>query len=171
MSDMVELVVLVIETEQERADDRRVRRIAEAADDAVRRAGALDLDHGPLAFEVGAVVGLGHHAFQLALIKPPPGEGPVGRPRGEAEFGRLVNLKEGLKPFMSLRPRPALEVRPIDIDQHVEQGVDRRRFLGEAADAALGGVEASLQHLEGEGVAVSSQQFAVETEARFGQGG
>ncbi len=83
----------------------------------------------------------------------------------------MVNLEEGLKPSMSLRPRPGPEIRPVDIDQHVEEDVDRRRLLGEVPDAALGGVQTRLQHLEGEGVPVTRQQFAVEPEARFRQSG
>ena len=57
--------VVVVEPEQQRADDLAPRGVAKAADDAVRGPQALDLPHaGPLAGLVGQIDLLGDHAVE-----------------------------------------------------------------------------------------------------------
>src|SRR4029077_8378516 len=48
-ADVVEQSLLVVEAEQQRSHQTLAGRVAKAADDAVGRAQALDLEHGPLA--------------------------------------------------------------------------------------------------------------------------
>ena len=56
---MMQQAALVIEAEEERTDLAAVAIIAKAADHAVRRAPALDFEHGALAGAVGQVQALG----------------------------------------------------------------------------------------------------------------
>src|SRR5690606_13989563 len=53
-ADVVEAAAVVVETEQQRADLAAVAGVTEAADDAVRRAQPLHLQHGALAGLVAA---------------------------------------------------------------------------------------------------------------------
>ena len=66
---MVELAGLVIEAQQQRADEAAVALVAEAADDAIGRAQALDLDHRPLAGLIGIGEALGDHAVGGAFAR------------------------------------------------------------------------------------------------------
>ena len=86
-ADMVELAGIVIEAQQQRADEAAVALVAEAADDAIGRAQALDLDHRPLAGLIGIVEALGDHAVGGAFARvtsasPRPWRGRGWRARG-----------------------------------------------------------------------------------------
>ena len=69
--DMVQQTLLVVETQEQRSDDALLRRIAEAAQHAVRGSHPLDLHHGARAGLVG--------------IADPLGDDAVERPSGAAE--------------------------------------------------------------------------------------
>ncbi len=74
MPDEVELAGVVVEAEEDRPDLVAVLVYPVAADDAVDRPAVLDLDHRPLAVDVGLVERLGDDpvaACRLEFVEPP----------------------------------------------------------------------------------------------------
>src|SRR3984893_17669842 len=69
---MIELAFIVVEAEQERPNEVRVRRVAEAPDHAIRRPPFLNLEHGSLAGQIAVLEPLGDDTVQWAatLLEP-----------------------------------------------------------------------------------------------------
>ena len=161
---MVEQSGLVIESQQQRADQLAARPVAKAAHHAVGGAQPLDLDHGALAFKVRGVQALGHHPFQPRVVQPGLSHRSVlgawrdRQPRvvedGDKVLQRAPAFAQGFSPQVLARRRT----------QHVEQGQGRRRLPRQAHDARRRRMQAHLQGLEGKAPAGFDQQLAVEGE-------
>ena len=62
---MMEEPAIIVEAEQERAHEPTAGLVAEPADDTVRSAQMLDLEHGAFTRQVGEVQALGHDPVDL----------------------------------------------------------------------------------------------------------
>jgi hypothetical protein len=70
--NIIELAFAVVEAEQQGGDQPRVPLVAEAADDAIRSAPFLDLEHRALARLISAVEALGDHPVERAAARLEP---------------------------------------------------------------------------------------------------
>ena len=68
-ADVLQVAGVVVEPEQQRADDRPALVPAEPGDHAVRRPHVLDLGHQPLVRAVGQVGGLGDDAVEAGALE------------------------------------------------------------------------------------------------------
>src|SRR5436190_3201810 len=104
-ADMMEQAPLIIEAKQERADFLFLLRIAKAADDTVRGALLLDLDHCPLARLVGLLRPLGDDAVECptAPFEPAQRNLAASRRRRKLKAGNHVLRKEAFQRFSPLR--------------------------------------------------------------------
>src|SRR5262249_37847920 len=96
-ADVVQGPVVVVETEQERADHRAgaVLVPAKAGDDAVGGPRVLDLDHRALTRTIWRVQALGHHAVEPgALEAPEPVLGERAIPRRGRDVHRWLRVAE-----------------------------------------------------------------------------
>ena len=83
---MIELALVVVEAEQQRADLAAAGRVAEPADHAVGGSKLLDLEHRPLAGDVGAVAALGDDTVESAarIFQPDSAASTRSRVQGES---------------------------------------------------------------------------------------
>src|SRR5262249_16171877 len=92
---VVEKALAVVEAEEERADHRSIRGIAEASHHAVGGALALDLLHaGAITRAIVEIDALGHHPIEGAARhgEPFPRDGDLGRGGGEAATPDVLQL-------------------------------------------------------------------------------
>lgn len=117
---MVEQALVVVEAQQQRADQLAVLAIAEAADHAVGRTLTLDLEHRPRALAVGAVQAFGHDPFELAFIQPGLGRSAIFRPRRQAQPWSALLLVESHERGVAFAQGTLSKVGPVRGLQHVE---------------------------------------------------
>src|SRR6202011_5370183 len=102
---MIELAFIVVEAEQERPDEVRVRRVAEAPDHAIRRPPFLNLEHGSLAGLIDVLEPLGDDAVQCAatLLEPALRFHDIAR-KGRKPYGVLATsrLKKAVESWPAL---------------------------------------------------------------------
>ena len=165
---MVEQAVIIVEPEQQRADLFLLFGIAEAADDAVRGALLLDLDHRPLARAIVVVEALGDHAVERAAAAFQPGESgiPVGGDGRQMHARHRVLCEEALQCLAPFRQRLIEQRLPAELEQ-IEQHQLGGRFLRELAHPAFGRMQPQLQRVERQDVADRNDELAVEQEALF----
>ena len=166
---MVELALVVVEPEQQRADEVAVRRVAEAADDAVGAAQALDLQHRALAGDVRPVERAWRSRRRARrrpcrAIRAPP------RPCGCRARAASPRLRRGARrtppaPRGARSSGSSRQASPSGVIRQSNRIRMRRRLARELADAALGRVQAHLQGVEGQRVAVRDRELAVDHEA------
>ena len=142
MADHLQLAVVVVEAQDQRAERALLLAGAPADDDGVDRPHALDLHHpGALAGPVGGVQLLGDHA--LRALQPRLGLRAVERARREVE--RL--LDQLLEPLAPARERLVEQHLAVLLEQ-VEGDEPGRRLLGQPSHARLGRVDALLERVE-----------------------
>src|SRR5207237_6996640 len=107
-ADVVEQAAGVVEAEEQRPDEPAAGAVAEAADDAVRGALALDLQHRALARLVWLVEALGDDAVErtAGAAQPLAGPGEVAR-RRQHDVGGRVRRDERFQAPASLGERQA----------------------------------------------------------------
>ncbi len=164
---MVECALLIIETQQQGADDLLLLRIAEAADNAIRRPQLLDLDHPAFARLVDAVTRLGDDAVDRAagMLQPFQRLAPLGRARGKPQPIRPASHAEKLlQRGAAVGQRLSGQHVPVRCEA-IEQDKEGRGFGSQAADAAFRRMQPHLQSGEGQRIARRDDEFAVENEA------
>ena len=168
-ADVLELALVVVEAEQEAAEQRPlgggVLVLAVAGDDHVGGARVLDLEHGAAVLGVRRVERLGDHAVEpgaLELVEPAlrllrvlRGAGQVAGPLGAQPAQRLLHRRAPLA-------QGPVDVRLVAEGEQVEGHEAGRRLLGQHVDPGLGRVDPLLQHLELEPVADGDEHLAVE---------
>jgi hypothetical protein len=119
-ADMVEAALVVVEAKEQRADLAALRFVPEAADDAIGRAHALDLEHGALAGFVRALDPLRHDAIDRTaglgqpLLRLGTVAGTGGQPKQTVTIERL---REGLELRPSLAQANAAQVAPVGVSR------------------------------------------------------
>src|SRR5688572_10573836 len=169
-ADVVEQAPVVVEPEQQRADERAVGAVTEAADDAVGRAHALDLDHAlTVAGLVGQVEALGDHPVERRADAGEPlarGLDVVGLGRqDDAVVALEVLAREVFEPRAPRGQRLGGERLAGLVGEEVEHDQRRRALDGELANAAGGGVDALEQVVERQPAVEGDHDLAVEDEA------
>src|SRR5207244_11450822 len=145
-ADVVQEALVVVEAYEERADHAAADGVAEAADHAIDAADELDLDHGvALAGAVGAVGPFGDDAVEIAAHRAEPAlrlAQAHGR-RGEADGAvpRKRLLREGFEQLAAFLERQLDQAAAFVVGEKVEGDEEGRRFGGELADVAFGGVD------------------------------
>ena len=95
---MIELAFIVVEPQQERPDEMRVRCVAESPDHAVRCPALFNLEHGSLAGPIDILEPLGDDAIERAAarLERAPRVHDIAR-KGRKPYGALAadRLKEG----------------------------------------------------------------------------
>src|SRR5262249_51610768 len=158
---------MVIETEKERSNRRRMLAVAEASDDTVGGSDPFPL-YRPVtrAGAIGQVEPLGDYSVQVSSDVFAPGQR-----RGEiAGGGRQGHPRHAECAGEDLQTRASFAQRSVDqratpLDQEVEQDVGGGVLLGELLDAARGRMQTELQLVEGEAARDRYGQLAVEHEA------
>src|SRR5579863_8879567 len=163
---MVELTRIVVEPEQQRRDDAPAAG-AKAADDAVCRVVALDLDRRIAASERIRDVALRDDAVQArqAAAQPELRERGILRGRRKPDGRALgeVSGYERLETFAE-RVQGALVELAAALHEQVEDDVDSRRFLRETRDTACCRMNALQQRVEVGAVVGRDEQLAVDDE-------
>ena len=168
-ADVLELSVVVVEAEQETAQQRSLRRgllvLAVAGDHHVGGAGVLDLEHGAAVLGVRRVERLGDHPVEpgalellepaLRLLRVLGGAGQVAGALGAEPAERLLHRRA------PLAQRP-VGVRLVAEGEQVEGDEAGRCLLGQHVDARLGRVDPLLEHLELQPVTDRHEHLAVE---------
>ncbi len=177
-ADVVELAMIVVQAEQQRADFPALLGVAEAADDAVGGADALDLDHaGALAGCVLAVEALGDNAVEPmggAAADPALRGGKVGSRRRKMNAslarGRFeIGSREFLERHATGGERLGGKRLPFFGQKEIEDEIGAGRLLGEFPDAAFRGMDSLEERVEVEAAMRADDDFAIEHELARGQ--
>ena len=163
---MIELAVLVVEAEQQRADFGAVALVPEAADDTVGGAQAFHFQHRADARLVGAVSAFGDDAVGGTVSrrrKPALSLGKVGREGRQYHLSRTgILLCEAFECATALGHRQVDQRHSVRRQQHVEHDEASGRGSGELSNAAFRRMEAHLQGLEREVTVDFDHQLAVD---------
>src|SRR4051794_37255474 len=161
---MLEDACIVVQAEQERADDACAGLVpAKAGDDALGGARVLDLDHRALARLVRLAGRFGDYAVQaraLELREPLGSRLALARRGGEVNRGFHAPegfLEAGAPGFKWLAHQGAALVR-----KKVECNERSRRFLGELGYARGSRMQAKLQRVKVEAARTRDDDLAVE---------
>src|ERR1700730_8602853 len=161
---------IVVEAEQERPDEVRVRRVAEPPAHAARRPPFLNLEHGSLAGQIAVLEPLGDDTVQWAatLLEPALRFHDIAR-KGRKPYGVLATnrLKKAVESSPALYQWCLQKAFTVWRREQVEQDQDSRRFGGELLDAAFRRVQTHLQRLERECLADRDGELTVEDESAY----
>ena len=131
---MIEQALIIVEAEQERADERAAGGVAKAADDAVSRAEVLDLEHGAHAGPVGQVETLGDDAIERAAAGA--ASQLARRPADQWQARGAGGSRERLS-RKSIRGRRAAREGTIGkVDDRPAPAADRRRSAAQGVSPA-----------------------------------
>jgi hypothetical protein len=150
---VVEDAIVVVQAEQERADDVSLRGIPKAADDAVRGANPFDLLHsGSLGALIRKVESLGDDSVRSRVIGKPCAR--LGRPTRRRAHANVtivsqVLVSEQLQSGAPLGERTVGDVDAI-LDQQIEHEKQGRRLRRQSHDPRRGGMKAEEQRIERE---------------------
>ena len=162
---MVQRALVVVETEQQRANHRAgaVLVPAKTGHHAIGRALVLHLDHRALAGAIGLVEPLGHHAVEpgsLEATEPVLGQRVIARGRRQVH-GRGGACHHVLEALAALGERRLPQVFIAQREQ-VPRHERRRRLRGQQPDPRSGGMDAQQQRLEVEAAGADDDDLAVE---------
>ena len=150
-ADVLEVAVVVVEAEEERADRRSLRVLvpAESGDNAIAVALVLDLEHDAPVRLIDAVLRFCHHAVEARTLEAPE---PIGGRGAVARRGRDVERRRGvgehrLELGAPLRKWGTAQI-VIVLAEHVEEHDRGRRLTSECFHARRGRVQSQLQGLE-----------------------
>src|SRR6185369_14508184 len=149
--DVVQRAAVVVETEEQGADERAGTLLvpAEAGDDGVRAAHVLHLDHGALAGLIGGALVLGDDAVETGALEAPK---PLLRHRASPIAGRDVDGAAGAPESPLELPAPVrLRTRAQvagAVREQVERDERRGRLRGELLHARRGRMETQLERVE-----------------------
>ena len=164
---MMEEPAVVVEAEQQRSHAPAAGLVAEPANDAIRSAQMLDLEHGAFAGPVGEIEALGHHAVDgnVAATEPVfrlPRSRVNGVSASPSPSAELLDARFESGP--SLLERSSQKRLTGLAQQAIEQDQTRGRFAGQPLDAAGGGMKAHLQGVEGQRSVDGDDELSVENE-------
>ncbi len=168
-ADVVEHAGVVVEAEQQGADELVLAALvpAEPRDDAVGGALVLDLGHHALARRVDQGVGLGDDAVEagaLEAIEPVARDRDVAGDRRDVDGGARAG-ERALEPVAALDERAAAQVVVV-LGEQVPRDERGRRAGGERRHPRRGGVDAEQQRVEVEPAVGDDDDLAVEHAAR-----
>ena len=153
--DVLELAVVVVQPEQQRADQRLLGRgglvLAVAGEHDVGGALVLDLEHGALVGLVRRPERLGDDTVEpgaLELLEPPLGLGRVLGGAGQEAGAGAVEVAERLDQRLASLGEGPVHEGLVAQRQQVEGHEAGGRLDGQLVDAAGGGVDPLLQGLE-----------------------
>src|SRR5262252_2469154 len=166
----MEKALAIVKAEEERADHRSVRGIAEASHHTVDGALALDLLHaGAITRAILEIDALGHHPIEGAARhgEPLPRRGDLGRGGRETETLDALQLvgREGLETPPALAERQLHEHASAAIHEEVEDHELSGMLAGKLLHAARRRVNTLEQIVEGEAAVHRHDDLAVEHES------
>jgi len=167
-ADMVELARVIVETEQQRADELAAGRISESADDAIGAAQMFQLQHRALTRQIRRIELLGDDTVEGPARMRQPGFGgfAIARVIGQTQRRRLANTGiELLERVATLRQRLIEKNAGLLGIETIKKDEDRRRLGREFSYPAFGGMQPKLQRIEGQAIADRDRELAVEHEA------